>query len=58
MPRNMGVLDRGLRTFVVAPVAIVVAFILGAGTVGGIILFVVPGSCSPRRPRGFARPTS
>lgn len=43
MPRNMGVLDRGLRTFVVAPVAIVVALILGAGTVGGVILFVVAG---------------
>ena len=43
MPRNMGVLDRGLRTFVVAPVAIVVAFIIGAGTVGGVILFVVAG---------------
>ncbi len=43
MPRNMGVLDRGLRTFVVAPVAIVVAFIIGAGTVGGIVLFVVAG---------------
>jgi ABC-type proline/glycine betaine transport system permease subunit len=43
MPRNMGVLDRGLRTFVVAPVAIAVAFVIGAGTVGGIILFVVAG---------------
>ena len=43
MPRNMGVLDRGLRTFVVAPVAIVVALIIGAGTVGGVILFVVAG---------------
>jgi DUF2892 family protein len=43
MTRNMGALDRGLRTFVVAPVAIVVAFIVGAGTIGGIILFVVAG---------------
>ena len=43
MTRNMGALDRGLRTFVVAPVAIVVAFIVGAGTVGGVILFVVAG---------------
>ena len=43
MPRNMGVLDRGLRTFVVAPVAIVIVFVIGAGTVGGVILFVVAG---------------
>ncbi len=43
MPRNMGGLDRGLRTFVVAPVAIVGAFIIGAGTVAGIVLFVVAG---------------
>ncbi len=43
MTRNMGVFDRGLRAFVVAPVAIVVAFLVGAGTVFGVILFVVAG---------------
>ena len=43
MIRNMGALDRGARAFVVAPMAIAVALILGAGTVGGIILFVVAG---------------
>lgn len=43
MTRNMGTFDRGLRAFVVAPVAIVVALILGASTVGGVILFVVAG---------------
>jgi hypothetical protein len=43
MTPNMGILDRGLRAFVVAPVAIVVAFLLGAGTVAGVILFVVAG---------------
>jgi Protein of unknown function (DUF2892) len=43
MTPNMGMLDRGLRAFVVAPVAIVVAFLLGAGTVAGVILFVVAG---------------
>jgi hypothetical protein len=30
----MGILDRGLRAFVVAPVAIVLAFLLGAGLMG------------------------
>ena len=43
MTKNMGVLDRGLRGFVIAPVAIVVAFLLGAGTIAGIVLFVVAG---------------
>jgi hypothetical protein len=43
MIRNMGMLDRGGRAFVVAPAAIAVAFILGAGTVAGIVLFVVAG---------------
>ena len=43
MTRNVGTLDRTLRTFVVAPAAIVVALIIGAGSVGGIILFAVAG---------------
>ena len=43
MTRNMGTLDRALRAFVVAPVAIVMAFILGAGTLAGGVLFVVAG---------------
>ncbi len=43
MSRNMGVLDRGLRGFVVAPLATVVAFVLGAGTIAGVVLFVVAG---------------
>jgi len=43
MTRNMGAFDRGLRAFVVAPVAIVAAFLVGAGTVFGVILFVVAG---------------
>lgn len=41
MTRNMGKLDRGLRAFIIAPVAIVVGFLFGPGTVGGIILFVI-----------------
>ena len=43
MTRNMGTFDRALRAFIVAPAAIVVALILGAGTLGGITLFVVAG---------------
>jgi len=43
MTRNMGTFDRALRAFVVAPAAIVVALILGAGTIGGVLLFIVAG---------------
>lgn len=43
MISNMGALDRIVRIFVVAPAAIVVAFVLGAGTVAGVVLFVVAG---------------
>ncbi len=41
--KNMGSLDRALRAFVVAPVAIVAAFALGASSIGGVVLFVVAG---------------
>ena len=41
MTPNMGTFDRGLRTFVVAPAAIVGAVIVGVGTLGGVILLVV-----------------
>ena len=43
MTRNMGTFDRVLRAFVVAPAAIVVALVLGAGTPGGVVLFIVAG---------------
>ena len=33
--RGMGALDPSLRAFVVAPVAVVVAVLVGAGTVAG-----------------------
>ena len=41
--KNMGSLDRALRAFVVAPVAIVAAFALGASSIGGIVLSAVAG---------------
>jgi Inner membrane protein YgaP-like, transmembrane domain len=43
MTRNMGKLDRGVRAFLVTPAAIVLAFIVGASTLLGIVLFVVAG---------------
>ena len=41
--KNMGSLDRALRAFVIAPVAIGVAVTLGASSIGGIVLLVVAG---------------
>jgi Protein of unknown function (DUF2892) len=41
MARNMNNPDRGLRTFVVAPAAVVAAVLVGAGSVGGILLFAL-----------------
>lgn len=53
MTVNMGALDRGLRAFIVAPVAIVVALLVGAGTLAGVILFVVAGIMLATAATGF-----
>jgi Protein of unknown function (DUF2892) len=49
----MGIFDRSLRGFVVLPAAILVAFVVGAGTVGGVILFVVAGIMLATSATGF-----
>jgi len=41
MSRNMNNSDRALRTFLVAPAAIVVALVVGAGSIAGIVLFAL-----------------
>ena len=41
MKHNMGKTDRMIRTFLIAPLAVVVALIVGAGSVGGIILLAL-----------------
>ena len=41
--KNMGSVDRALRVFVIAPVAIVAAFALGASSIVAIVLFLVAG---------------
>jgi Protein of unknown function (DUF2892) len=41
MFRNMSTLDRALRSFLAAPAAIVSAFVVGAGSAGGIVLFAL-----------------
>lgn len=53
MTRNMGTTDRSLRAFVVAPLAIIIAFIVGAGTVLGVVLFVVAGIMLATSASGF-----
>jgi Inner membrane protein YgaP-like, transmembrane domain len=41
MSRNMSNLDRGLRSFLIAPVAIILAVVVGVGSIGGILLFLI-----------------
>ena len=53
MTRNMGKADRSVRAFIVAPAAIVVAFLVGAGTVGGIVLFAVAAIMLATSAAGF-----
>jgi Inner membrane protein YgaP-like, transmembrane domain len=53
MIRNMGAVDRVLRVFVVAPVAIVLAFLVGAGTIAGVVLFVIAGIMLASGTTGF-----
>jgi hypothetical protein len=41
MRKNMGTTDRLLRTLVVAPLAVVGAFLVGPGSILGFVLFAV-----------------
>jgi hypothetical protein len=43
MSTNMSSLDRGLRSFLVAPAAIVIAILVGAGSIAGVLLFALAG---------------
>lgn len=53
MNRNMSNLDRGLRALVVAPALIVVAILLGAGSVAGIVLFALAAIMLATSAAGF-----
>ncbi|HET6950635.1 MAG TPA: DUF2892 domain-containing protein [Acidimicrobiales bacterium] len=53
MKRNMGTVDRLVRAFVAAPVLIVVGFALGAGSLLGIVAFVVAGVMLATAALGF-----
>ena len=41
MTKNMSTLDRKLRTFLAAPLLVVVALLVGAGSLAGIVLLVL-----------------
>ncbi|HXZ58119.1 MAG TPA: DUF2892 domain-containing protein [Gaiellaceae bacterium] len=41
MRKNMSTFDRRLRAFLVAPLAILIAFVIGIGSVAGVLLLVV-----------------
>ena len=41
MKANMGATDKKIRTFVVAPLAVILAFVVGVGKPLGIVLLVV-----------------
>lgn len=41
MIRNMSTLDRRLRAFIVAPIAIVLAVVAGVGSIVGIVLLAL-----------------
>ena len=41
MTKNMSTLDRKLRTFVAAPLLVVIALLVGAGSLAGIVLLVL-----------------
>jgi hypothetical protein len=43
MKLNMGALDRLLRGFVIGPALIVLGFLLGAGSIPGVVAFVLAG---------------
>ena len=53
MFRNMTTLDRALRSFLVAPAAIVSAFVVGAGSAGGIVLFALAAVMLATSAAGF-----
>ena len=41
MSKNMNIIDRRLRAFLIAPVAAVVGVLVGPGNVAAIVLYVV-----------------
>ncbi len=53
MEKNMSNTDRAIRAFLIAPAAIVAAVLLGAGSIGGIILLVIAAAMVGTAAYGF-----
>jgi hypothetical protein len=67
MKKNMGMIDRRVRMFVIAPLLVIVSLVIGISSVGGIILLVLAavmvgtsavGSCPLYLPAGIDTRTS
>ena len=43
MNKNMNIMDRRVRGFLVAPAAFVVGLVIGPASVGAVVLYVVAG---------------
>jgi len=41
MSKNMNILDRRVRAFLIAPAAIVVGILIGPGSIGAIVLYAI-----------------
>ena len=41
MSKNMNILDRRVRTFLVAPAAVVIGILVGPGSIGAIVLYAI-----------------
>ena len=54
MSKNMNILDRRVRAFLVAPVAVVIGILIGPGSVAAIVLYASPRSCSRPVPSAIA----
>ena len=53
MSTNLGLLDRRIRGFVIAPAALIVALVVGAGSVAGIVLLAVAAIMAVTAAAGF-----
>lgn len=53
MTRNMGTVDRAVRGLVIAPLAVVAAVALGAGSVAGIVLLALAAVMAGTAAVGF-----
>ena len=57
MTKNMSTLDRRLRGFIAAPLLVVVALVIGAGTVAGIVVLALAAVMAAKALSASARST-